>query len=100
MESKMLKFLRSEVGVVVSIVVFIFGVIAPYFTIRESIALIQKDIAIINTNHEAHIQDILKNIEEMRHSDSQMDGRLDTQYQLLLAIMAKEGYDISKISKP
>lgn len=58
------KVLTSEVKYVVGIIFFVFGVVNPYYNMKQDIALIQKDISIINLNHEAHIQDILQELKE------------------------------------
>ena len=60
--------LTNEVKYIIAIIVFIFGVISPFYQLREDIALIQKDISIINTNHEAHIQDLTQQIKENTES--------------------------------
>lgn len=60
--------LNSEVKFVIGIAVFVFGGVAPYFAIKEDIALIQKDIQTINLNHESHIQDIMTRLEKLEES--------------------------------
>jgi hypothetical protein len=37
---------------------FLFGVLAPYYQVRQDIALIQQSIRTIETNHLAHVQDL------------------------------------------
>ena len=64
-DSLIRKVLTTEVKWIISVVIFVFGVISPYFGIRQDIALIQKDIQVININHETHIQDILQQQKEM-----------------------------------
>ena len=70
-ESTIKKVLTTEVKFVIGLIVFVLGGVAPYYQMKQDIALIQKDISIINTNHEAHIQDILKNIEEIKKQEIQ-----------------------------
>lgn len=98
-ESRILKVLRSEAGVIVGIIIFLFGIITPYFSIKQDIALIQKDISVINGNHEVHIQDILNEVEALKKENAELDKRLDAQYKLLLIVLQKEGYDITKLQQ-
>lgn len=60
--------LTTEVKYVIAIVGFVLGVVRPYYQMQEHIALIQKDISIINSNHEAHIQDILQGLKEQKQA--------------------------------
>ena len=53
--------MSTEVKYVLAIVGFVLGVIRPYYQMQESIALIQKDISIINTNHELTFKIFLRN---------------------------------------
>lgn len=48
----------TEVKMVVGIIMFALGVIAPYYAIKEDISLIKKDVEIINSNHLTHLQDV------------------------------------------
>lgn len=91
LESKLGKFIRSEIGFIITLVVFIFGVVVPYFQIRQDIALIQKDISIINSNHEQHIQDILQEISAMKKEQQ-------VQRETLILLLSRNGYDTSKIN--
>jgi predicted PurR-regulated permease PerM len=88
-EGKIRKVLFSEVGLVVTILVFLFGVIAPYFTITRDIALIQQSIDNINTNHETHIQNILTNIKEIREKQASQDLLLQQNSDAILVILGK-----------
>jgi hypothetical protein len=56
--------LSSEVKFVLGIIGFVIGVVAPYYQMKQDVALIQKDIAIINTNHMAHVQDLSQEIKD------------------------------------
>lgn len=57
--------LTTEVKYILGIIIFVAGVVAPYYGIRQDVALIKQDINIINTNHESHIQDIVQQQKEM-----------------------------------
>lgn len=56
--------LSTEVKFIIGIVGFVMGVVAPYYQMRQDMALIQKDIATINTNHLAHTQDLAQSIKD------------------------------------
>lgn len=58
--------LSSEVKFILGIIVFVFGVASPYYSMRQDIVLIQKDISTINSNHEVHIQDILQTMKDQQ----------------------------------
>lgn len=55
-ESIVKKILTSEVKYLIGIVIFLVGVVAPYYDIKTEIALIKQ-------NHYAHIETMNKNIE-------------------------------------
>lgn len=55
-ESIVKKILTSEVKYIIGIVLFLVGVVAPYYDIKTEIALIKQ-------NHYAHIEAMTKNIE-------------------------------------
>lgn len=69
-ENLIRSILTSEVKFVIGIVMFVLGVVKPYYEAKQEIALIQSSISNINMNHEVHIQDILKNIEEIKKEQS------------------------------
>lgn len=56
--------LSTEVKFVIGIVGFVIGVVAPYYQMRQDVALIQQSIATINSNHEVHIQDLTQEIKD------------------------------------
>ena len=64
-ENLMRKVLTSEVKFVLSILVFFFGVVSPYFSMKQDIALIQKDINTITMNHSKHIEDAYQQLQQM-----------------------------------
>lgn len=79
--------LTNEVKFVVGIVVFVVGIVAPYYSMRQDVALIQQSISNINTNHEAHIQDILQELKDMKEiGKSQQQQIIDLQKQLVILI--------------
>ena len=83
-ESKILKILKSEIGVVISIASFLLVVLVPYYSIKTDIALIQKDISIININHEQHIQDILNELTKIKEDEVTLEKDLAITNQTLI----------------
>ena len=83
-ESLITKVLKSQVGSLVSVISFLVLIFVPYFGIKQDIALIQKDISIINSNHEAHIQDILAQLQELKKDEIQIEKDLALTNQVLL----------------
>jgi hypothetical protein len=58
--------LTSEIKFIIYIITIVLGALAPYYSIKQDIALIQKDIAIINSNHILHIQDLAQQMKEQQ----------------------------------
>jgi len=82
--------LTSEVKFVIGVVTIALGLVAPYYSQKQDIALIQKDIAIINTNHEAHIQDITKNIEEIKLEQVEQNKQIIENQQQIIILLNKK----------
>lgn len=76
--------LTTEVKWVLGVIMFVFGIAGPYYGMRQDIALIQKDIEIINVNHQAHIQDILQ---QQKEQSAQI---IDLQKQLIILVSKYE----------
>lgn len=72
--------LTNEMKWLIGIVVFVFGIAGPYYSMKQDIALIQKDVSIINSNHEMHIQDIMQTQKE------QSQQIIELQKQLILIV--------------
>lgn len=72
-ESKTKNILIRELKLWIFLGGTILTVAVPYFQIRTDIALIQQSVNTINLNHETHIQDIIKNIEELKKADLNQD---------------------------
>lgn len=68
--------LTSEVKFIIYIITIVLGAVAPYYSIRQDIALIQKDIAIINSNHILHIQDIAQSMKEQQTEIKEMQKQI------------------------
>lgn len=68
--------LTSEVKFIISIVAFVLGGVAPYYSIKQDIALIQKDIEVINSNHMAHVQDLTQEIKDIKKEQLEMQKQI------------------------
>ncbi len=81
-ENSFRKYLYNEVTAVVALVAVTFGVVNwvnnPAKEMEKNIALIQKDIEIINTNHITHIQDILLQIKDIKEKEIIQDTEIKT----------------------
>lgn len=70
--------LTSEVKFIIGIIIFVVGVAGPYYGQRQDIALIRSDINNINTNHEAHIQDLTQQIKDLNVKQSDLQQQIIT----------------------
>lgn len=74
----------------VSIAVFVVGVVGPYYDIKTQIALIQASVTNINANHEVHIQDITQEIKDLKvEAIDQQKQIIDLQKQILVLLTNK-----------
>ena len=89
-ESKFRKFLKDEVSTVIFFIGFISTIIWFTAGVKQDIALIQKDINIINTNHLTHIQ---ASIEENTEKNKEQDDCLKEINDNLIKIMVHMGID-------
>lgn len=89
-ESMVRGVLTTEVKFVISIIVFCAGVVAPYYAMRQDIALIQRDIATINSNHEAHIQDILQEIKEIKVKDETLQDMIVQNQKTIIMLQSRQ----------
>ena len=55
----------TEVKFVIAVIGFVVGVISPYYQMRQDVALIQKDISVINSNHLMHTQDLTQEVKDI-----------------------------------
>jgi hypothetical protein len=76
LNDKVKTILTTEVKFVIAVIGFVVGVVSPYYSMKQDVALIQKDISIINTNHEAHIQDILTEMKELKQTDIAQNDKI------------------------
>ncbi len=79
-DSVIRRVLTSEVKWILGVIMFVFGIATPYYNMKQDVALIQKDIQVINMNHEVHIQDILQTQKE------QSQQIIELQKQLILIV--------------
>jgi Na+/H+ antiporter NhaC len=87
-ESIVKKILTSEVKYVIGIIVFLVGVVAPYYDIKTEIALIKQ-------NHYAHIEAMTKQIEA---DTSNIEELKQTQVKLM-TVIAEHSIRISTLEK-
>lgn len=57
--------LTTEVKFILGVIGFVMGVVTPYYSLKQDTALIQKDIAIINSNHLSHTQDLAQDVKDV-----------------------------------
>lgn len=78
--------LTSEVKFVIGVITIALGVVAPYYGIRQDIALIKNDVSNINANHEVHIQDIQQSIKDLQVTVTAQNAEIiDLQKQIISA---------------
>ena len=70
------KIMTSEVKYFIGIIVFLAGVVAPYYQIRQ-------DIALITQNHFAHMEQLTKQMDENVEEIKELKG---TQVELMKVI--------------
>lgn len=83
-------YFTTNVKWMVSIALFVVGVVAPFYSQRQDIALIQQSIGNINVNHEAHIQDILQEMKEMKQTTLIQQGQIIDLQKQLITIASKK----------
>jgi hypothetical protein len=74
MEDKFRKFLQQEIRTIIIIASFLSVVLGTYYSTRNDIAEIKRDIVSIKENHLAHIQ---KAIEEKTQIDKEQDKKIN-----------------------
>jgi hypothetical protein len=73
------KILTTEVKYLIAVAGFILGVVAPYYDIKQ-------DVALIKENHYTHIENIQAQIKELKEEDTE----LRKQYIELLKIISNK----------
>lgn len=76
LNDKIKSVLSTEVKFVIAVLGFAFGVVAPYYTMKQDVALIQKDISNINSNHIVHIQDLTQEIKDIALEQKAQNERM------------------------
>lgn len=83
-ESLIKTVLTSEVKFVIGVITIALGVVAPYYGIRQDIALIQASVSNINSNHEVHIQDLTQEIKDLHTTMIEQQAEIiDLQKQII-----------------
>lgn len=84
--------LSTEVKFIIGIVGFVMGVVAPYYSMKQDVALIQQSIATINSNHLTHTQDLAQEIKDtvavLKNQQDQINI-LQTQQAVILEKLSK-----------
>lgn len=78
-QKEMKDYLTTEVKFIIGIIGFVLGVVAPYYSIKQ-------DIALIKENHFVHIEQIQMQLKELKERDL----RLQEQYIDLLKAFNKQ----------
>lgn len=81
--------LTDEVKFIISIVVFVAGVVAPYYNVQKDIALIQKDINIINTNHLAHTEDLAQDLKDIAITQKDQQSQIIELQKQIVALISR-----------
>jgi len=79
--------LSTEAKFVIGIVGFVIGVVAPYYQMKQDVALIQQSIATINSNHLTHTQELAQEVKDtvkVLQSQQQQITVLQTQQAVIL----------------
>jgi hypothetical protein len=83
-ETQIKSWFITEVKYIIGVVSICATVGVPYFSIRQDIALIKKDISIINSNHEVHIQDIVTELKKIKEDEITIEKNLAVTNQVLI----------------
>lgn len=90
LDEKSTSVFTANVKWMVSIALFVVGVVGPYYDIKTQIALMQASVSNINSNHEVHIQDITQEIKDMKAVEvDQQKQIIELQKQILVLISKK-----------
>lgn len=73
------KYFSSEAKFIIAIIGFVIGVVAPYYDIKQ-------DVALIKENHFVHIENLQNQVKELKERDIQ----LQEQYIDLLKALTKQ----------
>jgi len=82
-EKNVRQYVLTEVKFIILIASILTSILVPFYMIKTDIALIQKDIAVINTNHLSHLQNYAEEITELKKADSEQQAK----YEELLKIV-------------
>lgn len=86
-DDKIEKWYESKIAFLITVLTPVVISLAFLLGMKTDIALIQQNIANINTNHEAHIQDILAAMKDMKADQAkQQDQIIELQKEILLII--------------
>ena len=80
----------SNVKWMVSIAVFVVGVVGPYYDIKTQMALIQQDQSTIKSNHLQHLQDIAQDMKDMKNEQVDQEKQIIELQKQILVILNKK----------
>lgn len=81
--------LTSQVKYIIGVVLFVGGIATPYYNMRQDIAVINDNIANINSNHEVHDQDILQAIKDLNVTQVNQEAQIIELQKELIVITGK-----------
>lgn len=81
--------LTSNVKFVIGVITIALGVVAPYYSIRQDIAVINDNISNINSNHEVHDQDILQSIKDLNVQEVNQEAQIIELQKELIIVTGK-----------
>lgn len=64
------------VKTIIGIVIFVFGILAPFYGMKQDIALIYQSINTIEKNHLQHIEDITQDMKEQKQQIIELQKQL------------------------
>lgn len=87
MPDKIRSVLTTEVKLIIGIVVFAVGIVAPFYTMKTDIALIKQNIETINTNHLAHMQDLEQQIKDMQADQKVQNDKIEQNQMAIIKLL-------------
>jgi len=89
-ELKIEKWWESKITFLIATVAPLVVVLAFLFGMQKDIAVIQSNIANINSNHEVHIQDIQQSIKDLQQEQVEQNRVTQELQKQIIAILSKD----------
>lgn len=80
---------ESKVTFMISIMVPLVVILSFLFGMRQDIALVKQNIDNINTNHEAHIQDILQALKGLQEAQNTQEAQIIELQKQLISVLGR-----------